>query len=319
MTADSQNFVVPPAGSLFDPVASPRGQRLALVFGNEGPDGRCPFHGQQCIHCDIGAGEGVRFTPEMNAARLDYLGRHYGDVLPGIAHLVIYNYGSTLNDSEFSRATRSRVLAFARALPAVKRISFDSREQFVTATRIDEMVNELRTDQSLSITFGLESQDDEIRQLNLKKNISREQVLAVFKAMASRNPRTAVEMNVLFQPPGITGNDAVAEALATIEYGLELMEETGVLVDFNFHPYYPSKKGTKNFPDHPRAMLEHAIKALIFIIRTIKAEGGDSRVFVGWNDEGHDLQPTVRKMKQMLYAPVFASFNLSQREEDLHI
>lgn len=319
MSENLHSFAKPPEGSLFEPVISPRGLRLALVFGNEGPEGRCPFYGQQCIHCDIGAGEGIRFTPQMNLVRLEFVAAHYREILPKIEHLVIYNYGSTLNDTEFSRETRMRVLDFASSMPSIKRVSFDSREHFVTSDRIASMVDALRADQSLSITFGLESQSEEIRQINLKKKITRQQVDELFAAMTIKPARTAVELNVLFQPPGITGNEAVTEAIDTVKYGLALMKKSGILVDFNFHPYYPSIKGTKAFPDHPRAMLEHAIKALILIIRLIQANACDSRIFVGWNDEGHDLQPSVRKMKQMLYAPVFAAFNQTQREEDLHI
>ncbi|PKL46587.1 MAG: hypothetical protein CVV42_15880 [Candidatus Riflebacteria bacterium HGW-Riflebacteria-2] len=317
--SESIDFSRPPEGSLFDPVASPRGLRLALVFGNESPTGRCPFYNVQCIHCDLGAGEGVSFTPEMNRGRLAFIKEHFKNVLPEICHLVIYNYGSTLNDSELSKETRHRILEFAASLASVKRISFDSREQFVTAERVNDMIAALRPDQSMSITLGFESQSEEVRIGHLKKSITREEVDAVFVALSGHNGRTAVEMNVLFQPPGITGNEAIIEAVATIEYGIQMMKKHGVLVDFNFHPYYPSIKGTKFFPDHPRAMMEHAIRSLFMIIRMIKQQSPESRIFVGWNDEGHDLQPTVKKMKQLLYSPAFAAFNVSQNEDDLQI
>lgn len=319
MTPETSDFARPPEGSLFAPVDSPRGLRLAIVFGNEGPQGRCPFHGLQCLHCDIGAGEGTQFTPAMNAARLSCLTEYYRDVFPRLNHLVVYNYGSTFNDREFSPDTRRAVMDFARGLPHLKRISFDSREQFVTVDRVREMADQLRDNQSLSITLGLESQSDEIRMVNLQKNMSRSQINDVFSALGTRRSQTAVEMNVLFQPPGITGPEAIEEAIKTIEFGLEMSDQHGVLVDFNFHPYYPSVKGLRAYPDHPRAMLEHAIIALIRIIRIIKKHAGDSRIFVGWNDEGHDLQPGVKQMKQILYSPAFASFNRSQDEIDLQI
>lgn len=319
MTAKLAPNIKPPEGSLFTPVDSPRGLRLALVFGNEAPGGRCPFHGVQCMHCDLGAGEGIRFTPEMNVARLHYLSEHYREVFPTIKHLVIYNYGSTFNDIELSPLTRQHIMAFARDLPQLQRISFDSREHFVSADKVGTMIDLLRPDQTMSITLGLESQSEVIREINLQKHMSRTQIEDVFRALASRADRTAVEMNVLFQPPDITGQDAIEEAIKTIEYGLALMDQFGVLVEFNFHPYYPSSKGTKAFPCHPRAMLEHATSALIRSIRIIKSHGGGSAIFVGWNDEGHDLQPSVKKMKQLLYAPVFAAFNQSQDEIDLRI
>jgi hypothetical protein len=154
---------------------------------------------------------------------------------------------------------------------------------------------------------------------NLNKKITRQQVEHVFTVLNECAPKTAVDINVLFQPPGISGAEAVKDAIDTINYGLALMEKFGVPVDFNFHPYYPSEKGTAAFPDHPRAFMEDAVKALILIIRCIKKSKGDCRIFVGWNDEGHDLQQGVRNKKLMLYDPAFAAFNRSQSEEDLII
>jgi hypothetical protein len=51
----------------------------------------------------------------------------------------------------------------------------------------------------------------------------------------------------------------------------------------------------------------------------IKDSGGESLLFVGGNDEGHDLQPSLKQMKQLLYDPAFAAFNVSQDEKDLMI
>ena len=48
---------VPEKRLLFAPTVDAYGTRLALVFGNESKSGACPFYGQACFHCDIGAGE----------------------------------------------------------------------------------------------------------------------------------------------------------------------------------------------------------------------------------------------------------------------
>ncbi|MFZ5950519.1 MAG: hypothetical protein ACOYXC_07425 [Candidatus Rifleibacteriota bacterium] len=310
---------VPPAESLFNPVMGPLGLRLALVFGNESPDGRCPFFDSQCLHCDIGNGEGKSFSPEMNRQRLEFFKQKFADFWSKINHLVVYNYGSTLNEQEFSRETLGNILEFVRQTPSIKRASFDCREYFVTAPAVDFLVRNLRSDQTASITFGFESQSEEVRMQNLRKKVSKEQVEKIFAALSSGSPRTAVEMNILFQPPGVAWTPAVNEAVATAEYGLSLMSRFGVRVDFNFHPYYPSIKGSNAFPDHPRARLEDAVRSLILISRKIREHGGGSMLFVGGNDEGHDLQPSLKQMKQLLYDPAFAAFNISQDEKDLMI
>ena len=133
------DHAIPPPESLFDPVEGPRGLRLALVFGNEAPGGRCPFHQVQCAHCDLGEGEGIRFTPEMNRARLAFFATHYGKLWDRIKHLVIYNSGSTLNPQEMSDETLGSILEYLNGLPGLERVSFDSRESFVTPARIQAM------------------------------------------------------------------------------------------------------------------------------------------------------------------------------------
>jgi hypothetical protein len=310
---------IPPAASLFHPIEGPRGLRLALIFGNEAPGGRCPFFESQCHHCDLGAGEGVQFTTELNQRRLEFFRDHYREVLPGLKHLVIYNSGSTLNPVEMSPATQALLLRFLAELPACRRVSFDSREAFISAPRISALLAGLRPEQTLSLTLGVESQNDIIRQDHLGKHMSREHIERAFALLGEHPGRTAVDMNLVFQPPGIVGLQAVEEAQATVQFGLELMDRFGVPVDFNYHPYYPSWKGLMEFPEHPRAILEDGIKALIYIVRIIKEHGGGSKVFVGWNDEGHDQSRLLKERELRLYAPGLLDFNMSQDEKDLRI
>ena len=110
MTLMEHDPAIPDARLLFEPVQDGYGTRLALVFGNEAPGGVCPFYGRQCYHCDIGAGEGVQFNTDWNSRRLDFFRRHYADILPRTAHLVVYNSGSVLNPHELSDASLRLIL-----------------------------------------------------------------------------------------------------------------------------------------------------------------------------------------------------------------
>lgn len=312
-------YAKPPMSSLFGPIQAPRGKRLALVFGNEAPGGRCPYHATQCNHCDIGEGEGLRFTSQMNAKRLDFFKEYFNDEFKDLQQLIIYNYGSTLNKVEMSRETLFNIVDFATQIKSVKRISFDSREPFITTEIVSQLLEHARKDQVIAVTIGLESQSEDVRIHNLNKHITKQQIFDVFEALSRLNPHTGVDINVLFQAPGVVGNEAVSDALDTIKFGLDLMEKYAVPVDFNFHPYYPSIKGTNAFPDHPRAKFQDAVRAMILSIREIKKRKLNSKLFIGWNDEGHDLEQGVRNKKLMLYDPAFTSFNLSQDEKDLII
>jgi radical SAM enzyme (TIGR01210 family) len=296
---------------LFEPVEDAYGSRLALVFGNEFAKGECPFYtAKQCNHCDIGAGEGKQFDSEMNLERLGFFQKQYDGVLRGIEHLVIYNSGSTLNKREMSRETLGIVLDYASSLEKCKVVSLDSREMYVTKDSLDYVASSLREDQQARVILGVESQSDEVRIGKLNKKMTKQGIERAFSVVGQYNGKVAVDVNIVFQPPELSGEDAIAEAVQTLKYGLELGEQYGVPVDFNFHPYYQSEKSKGMFPDHPRADLQDAKEAL----RRMKAEIGnrDTKIFVGWQDEEHDQQSVLRERELDEETVVLNSFNVTQ-------
>ena len=84
------------------------------------------------IHCDIGAGEGAAATSELNRQRLAWFQEHYRQVLPEVAHLVLYNSGSLLDPQEMPADLLDEVLVWARSLPALRMVSLETRESAVT-------------------------------------------------------------------------------------------------------------------------------------------------------------------------------------------
>tara|TARA_Y100000310_G_C20621132_1_gene783346 strand:- start:86 stop:1015 length:930 start_codon:yes stop_codon:yes gene_type:complete len=305
----------PDESILFEPVADAYGSRLALVFGNEFANGECPFYtAKQCNHCDIGAGEGKQFDSEMNAERLGFFQEQYKDVLKGIEHLVIYNSGSTLNKREMSRKTLREVLDYASSLEDCKVVSLDSREMYATEDSLDYVVGSLREDQQARVILGIESQSDEVRIGKLNKRMTRKGIERAFSVVGKYEGNVGVDVNIVFQPPELNGEDAITEAVETLKYGLDLGEQYGVPVDFNFHPYYQSEKSKGLFPDHPRADLQDAKKSL----RRMKAEIGDrdTKIFVGWQDEEHDQQSALRD-REFEEVESFDQFNVSQDVQHL--
>ena len=131
---------------LFAPTRDRYGVRLALVFGNHAPGGRCPYYtAGQCSYCDIGAGEGAAATLESNRQRLAWFQEHYHEILPEVAHLVLYNSGSLLNPQEMPPELLDAILAWARSLPAVRVVSVDSREGLVTEVAVKRVASAFRS------------------------------------------------------------------------------------------------------------------------------------------------------------------------------
>ena len=309
----ANNPSIPDESILFVPVRDTYGRRLALVFGNEFERGECPFYtANQCYHCDIGAGEGTQFTPDMNRGRLEIFQKHYDEAIRSIGHLVVYNSGSTLNKAEMSRITLGNILGYAASLKNCGVVSLDSREMYVTGDALDYVVERLRGDQRARAILGIESQSDEIRIGKLNKIMTKETIERAFQVAEGYDGKVGIDINVVFQPPELIGEEAIVEAVETLRYGLDLGSRYAVSVDFNFHPYYPSKRGWIIYKDHPRANLDDAKKALRKMRDEIDARRSDARIFIGWQCEEHDQQPGMRGSELEEGMKMFGQFNVTQ-------
>lgn len=309
----AENPAIPSEATLFEPVRDTEGLRLALVFGNEAEGGQCPFYAaNQCHHCDIGAGEGVQFTPKMNEERLRFFRERYRGVLETARHLVIYNSGSTLNPAELSRETLERILQEARSLPECSVVSFESREGYVTKSALEFLRNNSREDQRIRIILGVESQDESVRNGTLDKQMDRKKIERAFATAGEYQGKIGIDVNILFQPPGLTGEAAVEDAVMTLRYALDLGEKYRIPVNLNFHPYYRSKKSGARHPDHPRAVMEDAKEALRRMKAEIEARGSGAKLFIGWQDEEHDQESEIKKTELAENRSRFDRFNITQ-------
>ena len=289
------------------------GIRLPLVFGNEALNGICPFaQADLCSHCDIGLGEG-EFTPEQNSERLQFLvNEHFKDVLPSAAHVLVFNSGSTLNDREMSQETRAAIVQYLSSLAKCQIISLDSREMYVTGEKLEELASGFRADQIVRVNLGLETQDDQLRNENLKKQMSRSAIERAYTEVANYDGRVGIDVNILFQPPGVVGQAAIDEAVASAAYILDLNKKHEVEGDINFHPFYPSQRIMQLFSEHPRANIENAITAVRRIKEVIDGHGSTAKMYIGWDDEGHDQQPGFKNAEAARYKTQFDQFNRTQ-------
>ena len=291
----TNNLVIPSKSLLFRPEKDVYGIRLALVFGNESLEGKCPFYESQCYHCEIGSGEGGQFTHAMNKERFDFFRLYYRAVLPKVVHLVVYNSGSTLNRKEMSKKTLDEILNFIRSQNNCRIVSFDSREIFVTENKIQHILSGLRKDQQMRLILGVESQSEAIRIGKLNKKMTHSGILKAFETIAKFHGQIGTDINVILQPPELVGQEAINEAIATVRYGLRLSREYGVPVDFNLHPYYRSSKGSKKYPNHYGPDLKDVIDAAIFLKKNIAHENIVANIFIGCSSEGHDIEQKGKK------------------------
>jgi hypothetical protein len=313
---------IPPANVLFPLTYDVRGLRLAIVLGNQAIGGTCPFaKARLCHHCDIGLGEGVRFSTELNLRRVEWLKNYYASVFPELSHLIIYNSGSTLNPVELSPEVIESLLSYVRTLPNLKVVSMDSRESFVTSSRVVQIASQLGLGRELRIILGVESADDKIRNGILEKRMSKRAIEFAVRAIASAREKlnggqmtdiasSGLSINVIIGGPGTSVATAIKDAVETCCYSVELAENYGLRVDLNLHPYYPSQRAMSRFPDHPRASLMLLCEAIYAIVERIKNR---AVLFVGLQDEGHDQQQARRKAELVIFTEAIQFFNKTGR------
>lgn len=306
-------MIAPPVEARFAPVYDSYGLRLALVFGNQAPNGQCPYYAAgRCHHCDIGAGEGHRFSLAENRQRLAWFQEFYAQVLPRVAHLVLYNSGSTLNVQELPHELLVEVLGWAAALPSLQLVSLDSREAFVQHKRLVELARVLG--RPLRPILGLESARESVRNLALEKHMSDSAIRRAFREVGlarAEGLECGMDCNLVIAGPGTTG-DGVADALETARFAFELGNEVGLSVDLNLHPYYPSKRGRERFPKHGRCPLPVALRGVEGIAALARRDSPASRLFIGWQDEGHDQDQSVRDLELEIVQGPFDRFNRTQ-------
>jgi hypothetical protein len=311
----TKGSAIPHGELLFEPAHDRYGARLALVFGNHAPGGFCPYYVlDRCFHCDIGAGEGAAFDQAANRERLVWLGEYYRQQLASILHLVIYNSGSVLNQRELPPEVLYEIIAFARALPAARVVSLDSREAFIRAGALRRILARCGDELMIRPILGIETADDRIRNEVLDKRMPRTAIARVYRELGALagefGPgRIGLDVNVVIGGPGTRRDTAVEDAVATARFALDSGIEHGVSVDVNLHPYYPGARGLARFPDHGRCSPATTARAAAEIAALVRAMSVASCVYIGCHDEGHDSDPIERHAEIAHGRGAFERFN----------
>jgi hypothetical protein len=323
MFATTISSVAPREARLFERVRDRYGWRLALVFGNHAPDGRCPYYPRACFHCDIGAGLGTAFDHAANRQRLDWFRDIYRPDLESINHLVIYNSGSILNPREMPSDLLDEILGFARSLAAVRIVSVDSREAFIRPATLLRMVSVLGPGIMLRPILGIETIDDRLRDDMLRKAMPRATIDRTFGDLGALcrdlGPgRIGLDVNIVIAGPGTSPETAVDDAVTTAHYALESGISHGLKVDLNLHPYYRGDRGAARFPDHPRCSLATTIRAVSEIAALVRSLAADTSLFIGWQDEGHDQERRQRDRDLERGRAAFDRFNQTNDPDSLY-
>lgn len=137
--------------------------------------------------------------------------------LGGFRQLSFGNEGSALDPQRFHPESLRLLLdSAARLMPNLEVASVETRPEYISEARLADVKARL-PGVTVDMTVGFETQDDKIRLQTLNKKISRrlmEDRIALLGALGVR-----LTSYVMVKPaPGMSEDDGVSEASATIEY-----------------------------------------------------------------------------------------------------
>ena len=225
---------------------SKKGMRMVIGFRNGG----CEYWTKAkdyigCKNCFYGASceLNLQVTQKQILKQLNYVLKKINkkdfDVIE------ILNDGSFLNDNEFTVKQRGVIFKKFATLKNVKRITVESRPEFIQENRVLQLMEILRPEQKLEIGVGLETIDPFVRDFSINKDFSirqvEERVKLVEKINQQVSKREGISLYCLVKPVYINEKEALKDALGFVEYAHRLSKKYHTSIKINLEPVVVSR------------------------------------------------------------------------------
>jgi len=263
-------------------------RRLIFIFRAIGcawarrPEGGCTMCGFQAM------ATGREVASEDLIAQFESL---FDDprTLEGVGQLDLYNSGSFFADQEIAPEVRRHVLSSLTGTD-VRRVLVEARPEHVRREKLVE-AREALDDTVLEIGIGLESADDHVRDVLVRKGYGKAEFETAVREIRSANDERSdlaplrLLVYLLIKPPGLSERDAVKDAIASARYVAVVARREGVPARVAFQPVFVP----------PGTALEQEFLASRFkppslwsVLEVVRAVHGAIELSVGMSDEGLD-------------------------------
>jgi hypothetical protein len=158
--------------------------------------------------------------------------------LDNVGEIDLLTLGSFLNDNEVKPQTRKALLERVANIPHIKRISIESRADYVTLEKLVECKKILK-DKILDFGIGLESANDYIRNSVINKSLSKEDFEKTVKTL--KEAECTLLVYLLIKPPGLTENEAIIDAVESAKYVFSVAQKYSVTARVAFEPVFISE------------------------------------------------------------------------------
>jgi len=183
--------------------------RVIIILRSRGCEWALRSHGG-CTMCGhyVGTTRGARVPGDLYLSQ--FLSEFESIDFRRYPMLCVYNSGSFLNPREVEPATRRAILEAIARNAHIQHVIVESRPEFVT----DEVLQELSlilSHKEVEIGVGLETRNDDIREVCLNKGFAIRDFLAVADRMARYQAKLLAY--VLIKPPFLTEQEAIDDAI----------------------------------------------------------------------------------------------------------
>ncbi len=250
---------------------------LVIIFNTR----RCRY---QCHFCDL---------PTKNIgtdASIDELHQQFGHVLTETRHalsviskLTLSNEGSVFDTPTFAPEALLGMCAAAARLPALRTIALETRLEFVTSERIEEL-RAVAGNKQIEILTGFETLDEHLRDVVLYKREPLDDFVAGLDIIAAHG--LSLTTYVLFKPDySMSDEDAIEEARNSIEF---LQHETavrGIPLMIRFNPMYAAQRTA--WADAASLSSSYRPPRLTDVLAVAKeARAAGTSIYIGLSAEG---------------------------------
>lgn len=204
-----------------------------------------------------------------------------------IGEIDLLTLGSFFNENEVNNICRGNLLNTVSELPNVKRVSIESRAEYVSIEKLKECKGILQ-DKILELGIGLESANDHIRNDVIKKGLSKRAFENLLRKV--KNADVDLLVYILIKPPTLNEMQAINDAVNSADYVFNIAKELGINVRVAFEPVFVCKN-TKL--EELFLKSEYNIVNLWTVIEVIKKAHHMGNIFVGLSDEdlSYDRMP----------------------------
>jgi hypothetical protein len=200
--------------------------------------------------------------------------------LNALQAIEIYNGGSFLNDNEISSEVRRTLLEKISEIPSIERVFIESRPEYINAEKLLQC-RQWAGDKEIEVGIGLESSDDYIRNILIRKNMPEKDFIRAVEEMSKA--KCDLFVYLLIKPPGLTEKQAIEDSVNSASYVFGIARRCKINARVGLEPVFvPSNTPLENmFEDKEYELLN--LWSLIDIIRRVHKLGN---VHVGLDDEG---------------------------------